>query len=43
MVRIEIKKVANGQMMLGIAVRSIAMTLSSSEGGRVNGGVPRRG
>ena len=26
-----------------IAVRSIAMTLSSSEGGRVNGGVPRRG
>ena len=26
-----------------IAVRSIAMTLSSSEGGRVSGGVPRRG
>jgi len=26
-----------------IAVRSIAMTLSNSEGGRVNGGVPRRG
>ena len=26
-----------------IAVRSIAMTLSSSEGGRVNGGVPKRG
>ena len=25
-----------------IAVRSIAMTLSSSEGGRVSGGVPRR-
>ena len=26
-----------------IAVKSIAMTLSNSEGGRVNGGVPRRG